>query len=60
MRKFLEKIGDIKEVITLRVSVAGEGYVLYIPKKVVEAYDIRHGDMVKVEFRDHWREKVEK
>jgi antitoxin component of MazEF toxin-antitoxin module len=59
MRKFLERIGDVKEAITLRVCKAGEGYCIYIPKKVVDTYDIRPGDHVKVELRDHFREKVE-
>jgi len=56
---FYDKIGEIKETITLKVSGAGGGYVIYLPRGLCRLHDIRSGDKIKVAFLDHYREKVE-
>lgn len=54
-----EKIGDIKETHSLRVSARGNGLCFYIPKEITDLYNFLSGDMVKLEFRDHFRKKKE-
>jgi len=59
MKKFLEKIGEVREAITLRVCKAGDGLCVYLPQKTVQVHDIRAGDFVKVKLGDLFREKQE-
>jgi len=59
MRVFLEKIGEVREVITLKVCRAGDGLCVFLPKKTTNAHDIRAGDCVKVKLLDLFREKQE-
>lgn len=52
MRKKWKHIREIKELLTLNVSGHGTGLYLYLPKDLVEQYDITAGDRVKVQLRD--------
>lgn len=52
MRKKWKHVREIKELITLSVSGSGGGLYLYLPKKLIEQYDINAGDRVKVQLRD--------
>jgi len=56
---FYDNLGEIKETITLTVSSAGGGYVIYLPKLFCRVHDVRSGDKIKVNFQDHYRLKVE-
>jgi hypothetical protein len=57
MREEYERIEDIKETHSLRVSSRGEGYCLYLPRSLVDQYGLITSDRVKVELRDHYRLK---
>jgi hypothetical protein len=52
-------LGEIRETITLTVSSAGGGYVIYLPKGLCRIHDIQSGDKVKVAFLNHYRPKTE-
>jgi len=52
VRKKWKHVREIKELITLSVSGSGGGLYLYLPKKLIEQYDINAGDRVKVQLRD--------
>jgi len=56
---FYDNLGEIGETITLKVGTAGGGYVIYLPKTLCRVHDIRSGDKIKVQFKDHYRLKVE-
>jgi len=58
MSREYEKIGVIKEIHSLRVSSRGNGYCFYLPKEIVTLYGIITGDMVKLEFKEHYRLKT--
>ena len=58
MSKEYEKIGDISETRTMRVSMYGSGLYLYLPKAVVELYDVMAGDMVKAKLMTVFRPKT--
>jgi len=58
MRLEFEKIGEIKETHSLRVSQQGEGLYLYLPKGLREVHGIRAGDRIKVTLRDLFRPKL--
>jgi len=55
MGQAYEKIGEIKEVITLQVSARGNGLCLYLPKQLCETYGVAAGHRLKVVIRDHFR-----
>jgi len=55
MSQAYEKIGEIKEVITLQVSARGNGLCLYLPKQLCETYGVAAGHRLKVVIRDHFR-----
>ena len=55
MVKAFEKIGEIKETRTLRVSARGDGLCLYLPKEFCELYNIIAGDKLKARLGDHFR-----
>jgi len=57
MRQSFEKIGEIKEEITLQVSVRGVGLCLYLPKVFCETYDVIAGHRLKIRIGDHFRPK---
>ena len=59
MKIFLEKIGEVKEEMTLKVCKSGDCLCVHIPLKTVNAHDIRLGDYVKVDFGDLFRLKQE-
>lgn len=59
MRVFLEKIGEVREAITLRVCKSGDSLCVHIPAKTVMMSDIRAGDFIKVRLGDLFREKQE-
>lgn len=52
-----EKIGEIKETHTLKVSARGDGLCLYLPKSLCEVHGIIAGHRLKVHIRDHYRLK---
>jgi len=52
-----EKIGDLKETITLSVSSRGTGLCFYIPKTQCDVYGLISGDLIKVSLRDHFRKR---
>jgi hypothetical protein len=54
-----EVLQKIKETHSLRVSSRGDGYCFYIPKEIVDLYGFLTGDMVKLEFKEHYRKKRE-
>jgi hypothetical protein len=56
---FYKNLGEIRETMTLKVSGAGGGYVIYLPKGLCRIHDIQTGDKIKVAFLDHYRLKVE-
>jgi len=58
MRLEFEKIGEIKETHSLRVSQQGEGLYLYLPKGLTEVHGIWAGDRIKVTLRDLYRPKT--
>ena len=58
MRLEFEKIGEIKETHSLRVSQQGEGLYLYLPKGLTEVHGIRAGDRIKATLRDLFRPKM--
>jgi len=58
MRQEFEKIGEIKETHSLRVSQQGEGLYLYLPKGLTEVHGIWAGDRIKVTLRDHYRSRM--
>jgi len=57
MREVFEKIGEIRETHSLRVSQQGEGLYLYLPKGLTEVHGIWAGDRIKATLRDHYRSK---
>jgi hypothetical protein len=57
MHQSFEKIGEIKEEITLQVSVRGGGLCLYLPKVFCETYDVIAGHRLKIRIGDHFRPK---
>lgn len=57
MAKLFERIGEIKETRSLRVSARGDGLCLYLPKGLCEVYDIISGDKIKAHLTDHYRPK---
>jgi len=58
MRLEFEKIGEIRETHSLRVSQQGEGLYLYLPKGLREVHGIRAGDRIKATLRDLFRPKM--
>jgi hypothetical protein len=56
---FYKDLGEIRETMTLTVSTAGGGYVIYLPKGLCRIHDIQSGDKVKVAFLNHYRPKKE-
>jgi len=56
MERF-EPIGKIGESRTLRVSVRGGGYYLYMPRDLVEIYGILSGDRIEVKLGRIYRPK---
>jgi len=58
MRLEFEKIGEIRETHSLRVSQQGEGLYLYLPKGLTEVHGIRAGDRIKATLRDLFRPKM--
>jgi len=58
MRKEYEKIGEIRETHSLRVSQQGEGLYLYLPKGLTEVHGIWAGDRIKVTLSDLFRPKL--
>jgi len=58
MRLEFEKIGEIKETHSLRVSQQGGGLYLYLPKGLTEVHGIRAGDRIKATLRDLFRPKM--
>jgi hypothetical protein len=58
MSQTYEKIGEIREMITLQVSARGEGLCLYLPKQLCETYGIIAGHRLKVMIRDHFRPRT--
>jgi len=54
----MEPVGKIGESRTLRVSVRGGGYYLYLPRDVVEVYGILAGDRVEVKLGRIYRPKI--
>jgi len=57
MRLEFEKIGEIRETHSLRVSQQGEGLYLYLPKGLCEVHGIWAGDRIKATLRDLFRPK---
>jgi len=57
MRPTFEKIGEIKETHSLRVSQKGGGLYLYLPKGLCEVHGIWAGDRIKATLRDLFRPK---
>jgi antitoxin component of MazEF toxin-antitoxin module len=57
MRQFLEKIGEVRELIALKVCKSGDSLCVHIPAKTVNMHDIRPGDVIKVKLGDLFREK---
>lgn len=55
----LEFLQDIKTSVISRVSAHGRGLYIYLPKDVVESFDIMAGDKLEVELRRHWRPRME-
>lgn len=60
MKEEYEKIGDISETRTMRVSMYGNGLYLYLPKAFVDLYDVMAGDMVKAKLMDIFRPKKDR
>jgi len=58
MRPTFEKIGEIKETHSLRVSQKGGGLYLYLPKGLTEVHGIWAGDRIKATLRDLFRPKM--
>jgi len=58
MRLEFEKIGEIRETHSLRVSQQGEGLYLYLPKGLTEVHGIRAGDRIKATLKDLFRPKM--
>ncbi len=56
MRKEWKQAREIKETLSLRVTTTGGRPALFIPKNVCDLYDIRAGDMVKVQLRALFKE----
>jgi hypothetical protein len=52
-------IGQIQETHALPVSARGDGLCLYLPKAFCELHGIIAGDRLKVQIRDHYRQKPE-
>jgi hypothetical protein len=52
-----EKVGEIRETHTLKVSARGDGLCLYLPKALCEVHGIVAGHRLKVQIRDHFRPK---
>jgi len=57
MRLEFEKIGEIRETHSLRVSQQGEGLYLYLPKGLCEVHGIWAGDRIKATLKDLFRPK---
>jgi len=55
MHEEFEKIGEIRETHSLRVSQQGEGLYLYLPRGLCEVHGIWAGDRIKATLRDHYR-----
>jgi len=53
-----EKIGEIKETHSLRVSQKGGGLYLYLPKGLAEVHGVWAGDRIKATLRDLYRPKT--
>jgi len=51
----LEKIGKIDETRTLRCAQRGSGLYLFLPKDLVEIYELMGGDRITVKLLEHYR-----
>lgn len=51
MVKKWKRVREIKELLTLNVSAAGNGLYLHLKKDLCEQYDIIAGDRIKVQLR---------
>jgi len=59
MRSILEKIGEVREAITLKVCKSGDSLCVHIPAKTANTHGIRAGDYIKVKLGSLFREKQE-
>jgi len=55
----VEKIGKVDVTVVLRVSGAGGGLYLYLPKDLARTFGILAGDRLKVHIQNHYRPKTE-
>jgi len=58
MREIIEKIGEINETRSLRVSQQGGGLYLHLPRGLIDVYGIRPGDWIKARLTDLFRPKM--
>lgn len=55
-----KKIGEIGELVTLRVTSRGNVLYLRLPKSFCDMYNVSRGDMLKVHIQEHFRPVEEK
>lgn len=52
----MEKIGKIDETRTLRCAQRGGGLYLFLPKDLVQIYDLMGGDRIQVKLGEIYRQ----
>lgn len=54
-----KRIGNIKSILLLNVTSRGDSLCVIIPKPIIDVNAILSGDVVRVWFLDHYRERRE-
>jgi hypothetical protein len=50
-----QEVQKIGETMTLSVSARGTGLCIYLPKQFVDLYGLWASDILKVQFKEHYR-----
>jgi hypothetical protein len=50
-----QEVQKIGETMTLSISARGTGLCIYLPKQFVDLYGLWSGDILKCQFKEHYR-----